>query len=141
MQGETFEIEGRVWHKQGTGYYVSKGDRLHRWVWSQFWGDVPEGYHIHHVDGDKDNNALANLELIEAKAHNRMHMMEQRLWEVSPTEPLQRGREEFFKNPPKTVKSCEMCGKTYETVWPTRARWCSKSCGNKASLNRKKARG
>lgn len=39
-----------------------------------FEGGVPKGYHAHHIDGIKDNNAIDNIELIEASEHNSMHM-------------------------------------------------------------------
>ncbi len=37
---------------------------LHRIVWESFNGEVPNGYEINHIDHDKSNNTLNNLELV-----------------------------------------------------------------------------
>ena len=54
-------------------YYQNKGKRLHRSVWEFFNGEIPEGYHIHHIDGDRNNNNIENLALMPGLAHTRMH--------------------------------------------------------------------
>jgi hypothetical protein len=38
--------------------------RLHRWVWETFMGPIPEGLEINHIDHNKLNNSLSNLELV-----------------------------------------------------------------------------
>lgn len=35
--------------------------------------DIPEGYDIHHIDGNPSNNSINNLELIERKQHISNH--------------------------------------------------------------------
>ena len=58
-----------------TGYYrCSKiGERLHRYVWKYYNGDIPKGYQIYHIDGDKSNNDISNLMLIERRKHAQYH--------------------------------------------------------------------
>jgi hypothetical protein len=47
---------------------------LHRWVFKKYYNqDIPEGYHVHHKDGEKWNNNPLNLELIPGEEHYRMH--------------------------------------------------------------------
>ena len=56
----------------GIGYYQIKLRRnkkrypvyVHRLVWETFNGPIPEGYEINHIDHDKSNNTLENLELV-----------------------------------------------------------------------------
>lgn len=50
--------------------------RIHRLVYDTFVGYIPKGkrYHIHHKDGNKQNNTLENLELIECRNHHIAHI-------------------------------------------------------------------
>ena len=63
-----------------TGYYLcSTGDennvrkRMHVYVWEYFNGPISKGYHIHHIDGDKSNNDIQNLQMLSATEHERLH--------------------------------------------------------------------
>ena len=38
--------------------------RVHRLVWETFNGEIPDGYEIDHIDGNKQNNALSNLRCV-----------------------------------------------------------------------------
>ena len=76
----TIDEEGNVYRNQckmspydnGIGYMQIKlrreGKRLnryvHRLVWQTFKGSIPEGYEINHIDHNKQNNFLYNLELV-----------------------------------------------------------------------------
>ena len=46
---------------------------LHRYVWEKHNCEIPEGYEIHHIDGDKANNDISNLQLISAHDHRMLH--------------------------------------------------------------------
>ena len=53
-------------------YPISK--LVHRWVWKKHTGNWPKsGYHIHHIDEDKYNNDIRNLEEIEGEEHFEKH--------------------------------------------------------------------
>ena len=43
---------------------------VHRFVWECFNGHIPRGMHIDHVNGDKQNNSVANLDLVTPKEHS-----------------------------------------------------------------------
>jgi NUMOD4 motif./HNH endonuclease. len=43
--------------------------RLHRLVAQTFIGGIPKGYHVHHKDGNKQNNRVDNLEIIHPAKH------------------------------------------------------------------------
>ena len=82
----------------------------HTYIWEQAHGPVPDGYVIHHRDGNKRNNRLANLEAITHAEHARHHN---------------------DKHP--RTKVCEVCGADYtpHATKRKRARTCSWECRNK----------
>lgn len=43
---------------------------LHRLVYENFIGEIPAGFEVHHIDGNKQNNAVTNLEALKKDAHN-----------------------------------------------------------------------
>lgn len=51
-------------------------ERMHRYVYRFYYGDIPNGFHIHHIDGNKANNDISNLALLSPRAHNRLHVDE-----------------------------------------------------------------
>src|ERR1051325_1441101 len=63
----------------GTGAITRKGyirintEMAHRRVWRKHNGPVPVGFFIHHIDHDKTNNDIGNLELVDALTHKRIH--------------------------------------------------------------------
>lgn len=70
-------FDGRSFRRdKRTGYYLASKaprKRLHVYVWEFYNGAVPDGYHVHHKDGDKGNNEIENLELLSSEAHLRLH--------------------------------------------------------------------
>ena len=46
---------------------------LHRWVWEQCYGEIPQGFEIHHKDEDTSNNSIDNLECVSKEQHNQLH--------------------------------------------------------------------
>ena len=55
---------------------------LHQYIWmvaNQC--EIPEGYEVHHIDGNKLNNSISNLMLLTEEEHHRLHMDEQHLKE------------------------------------------------------------
>jgi len=58
----------RMWDS-GTGRCVME----HRAVWECAHGSVPDGHCLHHINGDKQDNALNNLALVTFTEHKRIH--------------------------------------------------------------------
>lgn len=45
----------------------SKTVYLHRFIYTKFFGEVPDGMQVDHIDGDKKNNRISNLRLVTNK--------------------------------------------------------------------------
>ena len=133
------------YRKQGISY-------LHREVWKFYNGEIPEGYHVHHIDGNFLNNDISNLELLEGTSHlserasneewrkrNSEHLDEVRekaaQWHKSPE-----GREWHVKHGIEVAQKeaskakvecvCVVCGKKiYAFGSKAKIRkYCSKAC-------------
>lgn len=61
-----------------TGYYLNSTirERMHRYVWKFHHGEIPEGYQIHHIDHNRGNNDISNLQMISNHLHASMHGIE-----------------------------------------------------------------
>ena len=59
-----------------------KNVRVHRACWEARRGAIPNGWVVHHDDGDKRNNNIENLECMSWAAHSRLHMLERYSREV-----------------------------------------------------------
>ena len=46
-----------------------------RWVWEQANGPIPPGHAVHHSDGNKTNDDLANLAILPRGEHTRKHVL------------------------------------------------------------------
>lgn len=96
----------------------------HRLVWEQHYGEIPKGYHIHHKNGNKLDNSIENLELINAKEHVREHAIHNNLGlnsvGVEPTNktPLEIRKQIFDLRQVGTKLDdiCKIVGLSYPTV-------------------------
>ena len=52
--------------KLKTGY-------IYRLVYQNFVGPIPEGYQLHHINGDHRNNSIENLQLVIREIHRKYH--------------------------------------------------------------------
>lgn len=89
---KTINIKGnnleKHWNTRGrTGTVCKNGYRMfckgsrgntiriyeHRLVWESNFGKIPNGYEVHHKDGNKLNNNIENLELVKKGEHQHIH--------------------------------------------------------------------
>lgn len=76
MSVELFEGRSRIFEDK-KGYKLAwingRSVKLHVLVWERANGSKPKGYEIHHIDHDKGNFCLENLELLSHSEHQRVH--------------------------------------------------------------------
>jgi len=142
----------KFYQDKKTGYWISTTSpriRAHVWVWKYHWQIVPHGYHVHHINEDRSDNRIDNLELIHKSRHMSHHMSTEERKEFSRKQaekirPLtkawhasEEGREwhrkhgiECWKNKKEFEISCKQCNakaitKTYHQEF------CSNACKSK----------
>lgn len=94
---ETIEFNGNKYHRYPNArqsshrkYYTfhdnwKKSPRLlHRDIWEFHNGPIPEGHHIHHSDGNHNNNEISNLVCLSSAAHQVEHREERSKRAKSP---------------------------------------------------------
>ncbi|MFA6038443.1 MAG: HNH endonuclease signature motif containing protein [Legionellales bacterium] len=47
--------------------------KVHRYIYELHNGIIPKGYDIHHIDGNKRNNNISNLQCIKHNEHFKLH--------------------------------------------------------------------
>jgi hypothetical protein len=68
-------LDGIKFTVRKQGYYgATTGNRklMHRYVWEKHNGPIPEGYEVHHIDHDRANNDISNLEIYTKSDHARL---------------------------------------------------------------------
>lgn len=131
------------------GRLIQEGmEALHREIYKDYHGAIPDGYHVHHKDENSLNNSPENLEAITAKEHFELHGPPQ--WESREKmlEHLDRARllaiewhkteagiawhkelgRRSWENREESNYVCEWCGKSYTSLKVGAVRFCSAVC-------------
>lgn len=151
--------------KQGylLGHIEGKPKRMHIYVWEKHNGKIPKGYQIHHIDGDKENNSIENLQLVTPKEHSKHHIITNPALIEKVKKNLDYAREfaniwhgsnagnkwhkEHRKNSigdkleRNVEKHCEICGKSFfvNSMCANKSKYCGNNCKAKALRRRRKA--
>jgi len=67
-------FNGMRFSPQSNGYYrksKEKRELMHRCVWEHYNGKIPDNYDIHHIDFNRSNNNIKNLEIWKKDEHTR----------------------------------------------------------------------
>lgn len=144
-----------------SGYYLctkktdaGHRERLHVFVWRKNNGGIPDGYHVHHIDGDKRNNDIGNLACIPGEQHIRQHSKKRVVTEyeyicknlkenaapkAAEWHKSKVGRQWHSEQAKKTFESltekryiCEFCGKEFFKKSFSTSKYCSNACKTKA---------
>lgn len=136
------------WDPERKRYFY---DSIHRAVWREAHGEIPRGSHVHHKNGDWNDNRLENLEVLSHGDHMRAHSdtfskspkLRRHLDRIR-TKALQahtrykrtaRGKQESRQRgltsqsrAPVWVECCVQCGTKFERQSITKPRHCSQRC-------------
>lgn len=124
--GEPIILNDARWFVNNRGYYMDrKGRLLHRVVWEATHGPIPEGYVIHHKDGNRLNYNVANLELMSRGKHDNHHPRHR--WTESERERQSEQLKERWANPKSHAVKCVGCGTEFQAIG-MRAMFCSSKC-------------
>ena len=94
--------------KRSSGYYYSPNLSIYRLVWQYYNGDLKNGFAIHHVDCNKDNNSPHNLIAVTHKKHAKIHGRQIHAQSTA----LSRAKPPKPPKPPRT-RICSVCGKEF----------------------------
>ena len=62
-----------------------KGIFLHRYIWEEAYGKIPDGHDIHHKDENKLNNYYKNLEWLNDRGENIKYSMSKNILQIDPS--------------------------------------------------------
>ena len=136
-------LADRRYYRPSGSHIKDGGEALHREVWKNHNGKIPDGCHIHHIDGDPTNNDIENLECVTPEQHANRHPennltpedVRKGIEAAKEWHRSERGREwhaehweeslgKLFNEP--DTKECEQCGDKFE--YYTHAKFCSNAC-------------
>jgi len=101
------KFNGEIYRKDSNGHF-HKSTFIHRVIWSYNYGEIPQGdYVIHHINENKSDNNIENLQLLTRNEHRKKH-----------TETLE--AQEYI---------CQNCGVKF-LAKQTTAKFCSAKCSN-----------
>lgn len=166
---QTVEYNGRRYTRKPEAryFYCNEWDKerqkytyrsLHRDVWEHAnQMRIPEGYHIHHIDGNVDNNVPENLQCVSPSEHWKLHEAAHnqhckqhtladpenrkraldglRKWFAETADDpnvkamrSERGRKSWESRTQEKEFSCETCKQTFVTRGGKTAKFCSRRC-------------
>ena len=123
---------------------------LHRNVYESEVGEIPAGFHVHHIDGNAENKDVSNLERIAKSDHARLHYEERVAkgdgpgqgeaavaWRTSEEgrAQLSENARTMHENSPEREFACADCGKSVRTKHQTA--FLCEECGPKRKSARK----
>ena len=157
---------GRKYWLQSTRRYYQDGRKdaserlLHRVIWIENFGEIPDGYDVHHKNGDWRDNSIENLKILKRSEHISLHMKERfkdhfyreqnkihiskaqkaaaewhRSDEAKPIH-VEAGKKGWI-NVPFKDRICKVCGISFKSRGHGDCGWCSDKCRQKTRAPRK----
>lgn len=106
------KFNGEIYGLVGDGHFRHQCS-IHRAVFSYYFGDIPDNFVIHHIDENKSNNDISNLQLLSQVEHRKIH------------------RPKGYKMACHSnikIFVCRVCGKNFSSMNNGRNCYCSEKC-------------
>jgi len=148
---EEYQFFDGHWYKRTeSGHYRGyHGKYIHQVVWEHFNGEIPKGYVIHHIDGDKSNNEISNLQIMTQHEHMELHreniVSEKNICDYCGKEFVSKPNfkgvcrfcsEEcgikFQHEKNHEIRICSECGNEFDVYKYSKTKYCSRECVEKA---------
>lgn len=101
-----------VLYRDGKRYFR----RVHRLVWESYNGDIKEGMVINHIDSNKTNNSLSNLEVV-TNQYNVSHFFKNNVRKSYNLNVYEKQTNTFIGNYTSVTKMCEDLSLNRKTVY------------------------
>ncbi len=68
----TAKIDRGKYYRISSGKEGNNGKYLHRLLFEEFYGEIPDGFIVHHKNGNRFDNCILNLQLMKKSTHDNL---------------------------------------------------------------------
>lgn len=131
-----YDWDGERWYfNKRMGYHLTRaGSLLHRCLWIKHHGPIEDGYEINHINRQRWDNRLENLELLTISEHRRLGALQRTdsSWKDNQTpEAVSKRLSAYWQRREPRDVICVQCGQGYKSTG-MRAKYCSRKCRSDA---------
>lgn len=139
-------FNGIIYRKDKDGGHYFHHNGIHQAVWRYHYGAISNGYDIHHVDENKDNNSIENLKCLPHKEHMKIHKhcltIKEHTCIICGKKFSSKGKKNYCSHTcwlksKGTFKICAFCGREF-LAYLEDQKYCSIKCNNTARTQAKK---
>ncbi|MBR1807161.1 MAG: HNH endonuclease [Selenomonadaceae bacterium] len=139
------KFDGMIYRKNPKNKRYFRSGEIHRAVWLYCYGEIPDGYQIHHIDENIANNDISNLQCLTKEEHQRLHSLTvhqhtcvfcgEKFLSSALTKTVKFCSEKchsaYHARRSRETRICVVCGKEFSAYkyFPTKT--CSLSCRGK----------
>lgn len=103
------------WKDKDTG--ETKVQHKSKFIYEKEFGEVPDGFDIHHIDGNSNNDDISNLELVDGHLHRQgIHGSNRKVIDRIVYKQCFSCKE-FFPEKEFTASYCRKCSTIYMKKW------------------------